>query len=63
MSFVDEYYHYATPIGPDGTPYEYYEAFRDCGLRHAGRTTPHAGGVRRTRALEVPQARIRSILA
>jgi hypothetical protein len=29
MSFVDEYYHYDTPIGPDGTPYEYYEAFRD----------------------------------
>jgi hypothetical protein len=29
MSFVEEYYHYDTPIGPDGTPYEYYEAFRD----------------------------------
>jgi cytochrome P450 len=29
MGFVDEYYHYDTPIGPDGTPYEYYEAFRD----------------------------------
>jgi cytochrome P450 len=29
MGFVDEYYHYDTPVGPDGTPYEYYEAFRD----------------------------------
>jgi hypothetical protein len=29
MGFVDEYYHYDTPIGPDGTPYQYYEAFRD----------------------------------
>jgi cytochrome P450 len=29
MGFVDEYYHYDTPIGPDGTPYDYYEAFRD----------------------------------
>jgi len=29
MGFVDDYYHYDTPIGPDGTPYEYYEAFRD----------------------------------
>jgi cytochrome P450 len=29
MGYFDEYYHYDSPIGADGTPYEYYEAFRD----------------------------------
>ena len=28
-TFFEDYYHYDTPIGADGTPYEYYEAFRD----------------------------------
>jgi hypothetical protein len=29
MSLYTEYDHYATPIGPDGSPYEYFEALRD----------------------------------
>jgi cytochrome P450 len=29
MGFFDQYYHYDSPIGTDGTTYEYYEAFRD----------------------------------
>ncbi len=29
MDYFGDYYHYDTPIGPDGTPYAYYESFRD----------------------------------
>jgi cytochrome P450 len=29
VDYFESYYHYDTPIGADGTPYDYYEAFRD----------------------------------
>jgi len=46
MSLVSTFDHYATPLGPDGTPYEYFERVRDEALeagREIGWSNAHGG--------------------
>lgn len=46
MSLVSTFDHYATPLGPDGTPYEYFERVRDEALeagREIGWSKAHGG--------------------
>lgn len=46
MALITSFDHYATPIGPDGTPYAYFEAIRDEALaagRELGWSEAHGG--------------------
>ena len=46
MNSFASFDHYHTPLGPDGTPYAYYEALRDEALANGqpiGRSEAHGG--------------------
>ena len=46
MNLISTFDHYATPLGPDGTPYEYFEMVRDEALassRDIGWSNAHGG--------------------
>ena len=47
MSLFKTFDHYNIPVGPEGTPYQYFEALRDYGTRGAGRyhVPGHKGGL------------------